>query len=181
MPARISQLIVKYEILKHYQDAIFGNGNSEQLLLDLSCGTRTDIREVVEGLGSRWVGVDQFDWPGVIKADVHHLPFENSMFDVVLSAATFEHYYDSWQVAREVHRVLKPDGLFCGLIAFLQPWHGDYYYHFTHLGTRQMLSVSGFEVIDIRAADLSSVVVEAMLSAKCETWRTQDVAGRRRH
>ncbi len=153
MTTRINQFIAQNEIFKHYQGAIFGNGSSDQLLLDLSCGIRTDIREVVEGLGHRWIGVDQFDWPGVIKADVHHMPFEDSIFDVVLSAATFEHYYDPWQVAREVHRVLKPGGVFCGLIAFLQPWHGDSYYHFTHLGTRQMLSVCGFEVMDIRASD----------------------------
>lgn len=95
----------------------------------------------------------QIDCPGVIKGDVHHLPFNDSTFDLVYSAATFEHYYDPWQVAREVHRVMKPGGLFFGLIAFLQPWHGDSYYHFTHLGTRQMLSVAGFEVIDIRAGE----------------------------
>jgi SAM-dependent methyltransferase len=153
MSPRISQLIGQNEILRHYHEALFSKSTSGQLFLDLSCGTRTDIREVVEGLGNRWIGVDQFDWPGVIKADVHNLPFENSTFDVVFSAATFEHYYDPWKVAREVHRVLKPGGLFCGLIAFLQPWHGDSYYHFSHLGTKQMLSVSGFEVIDIRAGD----------------------------
>jgi ubiquinone/menaquinone biosynthesis C-methylase UbiE len=153
MSSRINYLLQQNEILKSYHEALFGEGTAGQLFLDLSCGTRTDIREVVEGLGSRWVGVDQIDCPGVIKADVHHLPFENSMFDVVFSAATFEHYYDPWQVAREVHRVVKPGGLFCGLIAFLQPWHGDSYYHFSYLGTRQMLSVSGFEVLDIRAGN----------------------------
>jgi SAM-dependent methyltransferase len=150
---RIKTLIHQNEILRHYQDAIFNQGGSDLQFLDLSCGIRTDIREVVEGLGNRWVGVDQFDWPDVIKADVHHLPFEDGTFDVAFTAATFEHYYDPWQVAREVQRVLKPGGLFCGLIAFLQPWHGDSYYHFTHLGTRQMLSTSGFEILDIRAGE----------------------------
>lgn len=151
MSPRINQLIQQNGILNSYHEALFRKGDAEQSFLDLSCGTRTDIREIVEGLGHRWVGVDQIDCPGVIQADVHHMPFEDSMFDVVYSAATFEHYYDPWQVAREVHRVMRPGGLFCGLIAFLQPWHGDSYYHFSHLGTRQMLSVSGFEVMDIHA------------------------------
>ncbi|MHB1529477.1 MAG: class I SAM-dependent methyltransferase [Acidiferrobacteraceae bacterium] len=150
---RISQLIRENEIFNAYDEAIFGSSAPGQSFLDLSCGTRTDIKETIEGLGHKWVGIDQIDWPGVIKADVHHLPFDDSVFDVVYSEATFEHYYDPWQVAREVHRVMKPGGLFFGLIAFLQPWHGDSYYHFTHLGTRQMLSVAGFEVIDIRAGE----------------------------
>ena len=153
MSTRIGRLIQKNEILKSYEEPLFGKGGQGKLFLDLSCGARTDVREVVEGLGNRWVGIDQIGFPGVIKADVHSLPFKNSMFDVVYSAATFEHYYDPWRVAREVHRVMKPGGFFCGLIAFLQPWHGDSYYHFSHLGTRQMLLVSGFEVMDIRAGN----------------------------
>jgi SAM-dependent methyltransferase len=157
MSPRISQLIEQSEILKSYHENLFGTGTSGKVFLDLSCGTRTDIREIVEGLGNRWVGIDQIDWPGVVKADVHHLPFEDSMFDVVFASATFAHYYDPWQVAREVYRVMKPGGLFCGLIAFIQPWNGNSYYHFSHLGTKQMLSVSGFEVLDIRAGDYHGV------------------------
>lgn len=154
---RIQKLIDQNEVLRPYQEAVLPNRSPSRRFLDLSCGTRPDIKEVVEGLGHVWVGVDQIDRPGIVKANVHYLPFASGTFDVVFSAATFEHYYNPWQVALEVNRVLKPDGFFVGLIAFLQPWHGDSYYHFTHLGTKQMLLVAGFEVLDIRAGNSHGV------------------------
>lgn len=54
---RISQLIKENGIFNAYDEAIFGNGASEQSFLDLSCGARTDIREIIQGLGHTWVGI----------------------------------------------------------------------------------------------------------------------------
>jgi ubiquinone/menaquinone biosynthesis C-methylase UbiE len=141
------------EVLRPYLSTLFPPNSGPKRFLDLSCGSRTDIKRLVEEEGHTWIGVDQVRLPGVVTADVHMLPFRNNEFDIVYSAATFEHYYNPWQVAREVARVLRPGGLFCGLIAFIQPWHGDSYYHFTHLGTEQMLREAGFEILDIRAGD----------------------------
>ena len=157
LSSNIRRLVKRNEILRNYHTTLFPNGSSGKQFLDLSCGTRTDIREIVESTGNVWMGVDQIDFPGVIKADVHHLPFEQSTFDIVYSAASFEHYYNPWQVAGEVKRVLKPGGIFCGLIAFIQPWHGDSYYHFSHLGTRHMLEKLDMEVLDIHAGDIHGV------------------------
>lgn len=151
----IKKFIKQNEILKNYSELIFSNKKGQ--FLDLSCGTRDDIKQIVESFDWTWIGVDQIDKEGIIKADVHNLPFQNNQFDVVYSAATFEHYYNPWKVASEVERVLKNGGYFCGLIAFIQPWHGDSYYHFSHLGTKEMLNKIGFRIIDIRAGDINGL------------------------
>ena len=123
---RIETLIQKNQIIRQYSEVLFHERSGERLrFLDLSCGTRSDIKEIVESFGHEWVGVDQIRHPGVICADVHNIPFNEDEFDIVYSAATFEHYYDPFRVAEEVKRVLKPNGIFCGGIAFIQPCHGD--------------------------------------------------------
>lgn len=40
------------------------------------------------------------------------LPFENNSFDVVISASAIEHFENDVEMVNEVHRVLKPNGLF---------------------------------------------------------------------
>lgn len=109
---RIKGLICKNEVLRNYHQIIFSDkSETKPRFLDLSCGTRTDVREIVESFCYDWVGVDIIDAPSVIKSDAHHLPFRDAEFDIVYSAAAFEHYYDPWQVAHEVKRILKPRGI----------------------------------------------------------------------
>lgn len=112
------------EILARYRQDIFEKGGNLKIFLDLSCGYRTDVREVVEGMGHKWVGVDIIDQHDVIKADAHFLCFKNEIFDVVYSAATFEHYQNPWEVAQEVFRVLKRGGgvLWVGCFSATVAW-----------------------------------------------------------
>jgi len=156
MKERIERLIRRDEVLRNYSHCLFDKKDRGQFL-DLSCGTRSDIRDIVESFGYTWVGVDHIDHPGAIKADAHALPFHDSQFDVVYAGAAFEHYRDPWHVAEEVKRVLRPNGYFCGLIAFIQPWHGESYYHFSHLGVTEMLRRADFETLDIHAGDVNGV------------------------
>ena len=79
------------------------------------------------------------------------------MFDIVFSAATLEHYKNPWVVAGEVQRVLRKEGYMAGLVAFLQPEHGESYFHMTLNGVRTLLSDYGFDVLDVRPGQLHGI------------------------
>lgn len=49
-----------------------------------------------------------------IQGDVGKLPFPDGSFDLVLSLNGFHAFPDKGAAYREVFRVLKPDGIFCG-------------------------------------------------------------------
>jgi len=50
-----------------------------------------------------------------VKFDLHHIPFENNTYDVILCNHVLEHVQDANQCMRELNRVLKPGGM-----AFMQ-------------------------------------------------------------
>jgi len=88
-----------------------------------------------------------------VIGDAHRLSkyFPEKKFDLVFSAATFEHLAMPWVVAAEINRVLKPGGTVFIETHFAYglhslPWH---FFHFTDLGLRALFSRAlGFECIE---------------------------------
>src|SRR5262245_12922258 len=111
----------------------------EATILDAGCGTGGLIRR----LGSRRVG---WKWTGVdfsplalelarercgVTADLREgsvtaLPFENSVFDAVVSADVLYHLDDDSAALREFHRVLRPEGV---LVVNVPAYHWLWSYH----------------------------------------------------
>ncbi len=121
----------------------------DQKLLNIGCGTGED-KKFLEDQGYCTYGLDVYpgDYTDVI-GDGHKLPFLNHTFDVVTAIAVLEHLHTPSQAVAEINRVLKADGYFIGSVAFLEPFHGDSYYHFTHLGLCHLLESQGFIVEDL--------------------------------
>lgn len=78
-------------------------------VLDIGAGTGTLIKLIP---GS--IGVDIVEKPGIIKADITNLPFDDGSFDTVFCTEVLEHLEDKdlKKGVQEVFRVLKPGGFF---------------------------------------------------------------------
>lgn len=118
------------------QDVIQQARASGGKVLDCGSGLRPSADETVICLE-----VDEF--PNVDVLGVNQkLPFQNGVFDAVLSLNVLEHVTDPFVCARELMRVLKPGGTLYCCIPFLQPEHGypDHYFNATRAGLRQLFS-----------------------------------------
>ncbi len=116
------------------------------LCLDFGCG-EGQSKEMIETRGYEWLGIDIAKSARTsLVADGHKLPFRHGSFDLVVSVAVLEHLCNQFVAATEISRVLKPEGVFLGTVAFLEPFHDNSYFHMTHLGLRRTLEVGGFRV-----------------------------------
>jgi hypothetical protein len=120
-------------------------GHEGEIALDLGCG-HGQQRAILEQLGYAVYAVD-FDGAAADDlVDAHALPLPDRSIQLVMSIAVLEHLADPLRAVSEVLRVLRPGGYFIGTVAFLEPFHDNSFFHFTHPVLSWALQTNGFEV-----------------------------------
>ena len=114
--------------------------STKGLALHLGAGSQPEVNDNV-------IEVDYRLYPSVDAAvDAHNLPFRDNTFELVIALNVFEHLYNPFKAAKEIHRILKPNGKVIIHTAFLQPLHEapHHYYNATESGLRKWFE--NFEV-----------------------------------
>jgi len=77
-------------------------------------------------LSENVINLDIFAFPNIdLVADAHCLPFKDQSIDAVIITAVLEIVNEPQKVVKEIHRVLKNDGVILATLPFLQPYHPD--------------------------------------------------------
>jgi SAM-dependent methyltransferase len=75
---------------------------------------------------SRYLCTDIVFHPGLdFVADAIEIPLRDGCIDAVICTSLLEHVFEPSRVAREVYRILKPDGVAFFYLPFLYAYHGD--------------------------------------------------------
>lgn len=110
--------------------------------LDLGGGNGI-LRSSLEDRGHRYINLDIRRFangePSLI-GEAHRLPFKDGIFDIVISKDSFSYFRNPWVVVKEVNRVLRENGKFIILVAFMHPLAGNEFYRYTPLGLRHLLN-----------------------------------------
>jgi SAM-dependent methyltransferase len=106
------------------------------------------------------------------------LPYRDNSFDAIISQAVFEHVPRPWEVAMELHRVLKPGGQIHIDTAFMQPFHSDptHYFNMTFSGLREIFRPFREVRAGVKPYQLPSFGLRMQLAVMLEhlgpgTWR----------
>jgi SAM-dependent methyltransferase len=109
-------------------DAEFFRG---KVCVDIGCGPKGSLTWL-DGIAKASIGVDplaeQYRQFGIDKhqmiylsAPAEHLPFPTGYVDVLFSMNSLDHVDDLPATCREIHRVIKPGGLFIGSLNLDEP------------------------------------------------------------
>ena len=128
---------------RHAMDLI----NSGKLVLDCGSGKKNVTYENL--VQSDVVGYDNVD----VLCVNQKLPFNDGIFDAVLSLAVLEHVDQPFDCAKEILRVLKPGGKIYAVVPFLQREHGypHHYFGMTMMGLKRLFG----DAIDIDSHHVS--------------------------
>ncbi len=146
MNPRIEANPVESKLLsKELKSYIPRPSSNSSIMLDLGCGNSRH-RSTFEQAGFKYVGLDIASQEATILADAHALPFKAESFEFLFSFAVLEHLHFPFVAMNEAYRVLKHGTRFIGSVAFLEPFHGNSFYHNTHYGLLNSLKCAGFSV-----------------------------------
>jgi hypothetical protein len=166
-----------------WQEYLFTLGNKKDLrILEIGSREVTGSSQARQRFSNaEYVGFDYYPGNNVdVVGDVHRLSSyfkQGEQFDIIYTAACFEHFAMPWLVAPEIAKMLKVGGLVFvethfAFRAHERPWN---FFQFSDMGLRVLFSSAlGFECIE---AGLSNPIVGRFSTYADEYLRLQPIVG----
>jgi glycosyltransferase involved in cell wall biosynthesis/ubiquinone/menaquinone biosynthesis C-methylase UbiE len=130
-------------------------------LLDIGCGQMPYRNYILNSqpLVKRILGLDfdQGKYAALRKPDItwngRSIPLDDGSIDCAMATEVLEHCHNPLTVLKEIHRVLKPSGIFFFTVPFLWPVHDapHDHYRYTPFAMQKLLSDAGFEDVQVEA------------------------------
>lgn len=138
-----------------YQHISSLSGGVSGDVLDVGCGSKPyrDLFTVRSYVG---LEIDSDGTRSRSSADVFYdgerFPFEDGVFDAVLTNQVFEHVFSPSAFLSEINRVLKPDGVLLLTVPFVWDEHEQPhdFARYSSFGLKHCIEAGGFRVIEQR-------------------------------
>lgn len=107
------------------------------------------------GAGGRKITPDTYTIDGHVSentslvCDIHSIPLPDESFDCIFCTGTLEHVREPDRALREIHRLLKKNGIAHIEVPFIQGYHADPddYWRWTLQGLKLLCSKAGFSEV----------------------------------
>lgn len=133
----------------------FANSINDGNLLDVGCGTKPyePLFKVNSYIGLDIAGgfhKDDTKLSNVYYYDGKRFPFTDMNFDYIISIQVLEHVFDQDNFIKEIHRVLKPNGILFITIPFCGYEHEIPYdcLRYTSFGLKYFIEKSGYKIVE---------------------------------
>lgn len=157
-----------FNYVRHYAK-IYGNGN----VLDYGCGSKP-YRELFDcnsyvGADVRISGHDHSNSEIDYYIESNSVPLPNEQFDFILCSEVLEHVDSLNDVLREIHRLLKRDGILLVTTPFIWREHEAPYdfRRLTSFGLVKSMEGAGFEIVDATKLGSASATLFQLFAEEC--------------
>ena len=141
-------------------------------VLDVGCGFMP-YRELIRSVAAvtSYTGMDleqptyYADVEPDLKWDGKTIPVADASFDCVMATEFLEHYAEPDKILAEIHRVLKPGGVFFATVPFIWNLHEVPYdeYRYTPYSLERLLRTAGYTEIRVKALGGWNAAVAQMI------------------
>ena len=151
-------------------------------VLDVGCGNRPYQKFFGHceylGIDVEMSGRKLTDKEADLFYDGENIPFPDGHFNVVVCTQVFEHCLNPGKLVREIHRVLKPNGMFFFSVPFLWGEHEVPYdfRRFTSFGSKKFLEENGFLVEKQIRAEVGLSAIRTMVSSEINHCRVHNLS-----
>jgi len=132
---------------------VIKNIKSDKLIINLGSG--------IKRINDRVVNIDFYPFDNIdVVSDISHLPFDNNSVDVVINEFVLEHVKNPEDIVKEIHRILKPNGLLYLAVPFVASFHSspNDYYRWSKQGLKELLRDFKEDEIGIRCGPTSAML-----------------------